>query len=316
VKYGYTVVLTERERTSQQPAHACLTVPLRRGASVTGALSIQSLQPGVLTEDHLTLLTMWSGPIAIALDNARLVETLRHQAAELQARNEELDAFAHTVAHNIKNPLQIVLGYARSSLKRFDQLGLPALRENLSGIARAGQKLNSIVDELMLLAGLRETLGINAEPLDMADIVTEACSRLAELVENHAANIVMPDTWPHAVGYGPWVEEVWTNYISNAIKYGGRPPRVELGATPDGDNQVCFWVRDNGPGLAPEEQARLFMPFERLNQAHIQGHGLGLSIVRRIVDKLGGQVGVKSALGEGCTFSFTLPAKAAGPTQI
>jgi signal transduction histidine kinase len=312
-KYGFHALLTERERATGRPARACLALPLRRGNSVTGVLSVQSLQPGVLNEDHLALLTLWAGPIAIALDNARRVETLRGQAAELQTRNAELEAFAHTVAHNIKNPLQIVLGYARSSLKRFDQLDGPAMRDNLYAIAHAGQKLNNIVDELMLLAGLRETLGVSAQPLDMAEIVIEACGRLAELMESYAADIVMPVTWPSAVGYGPWVEEVWTNYISNAIKYGGQPPRVELGATADGENQVRFWVRDNGPGLAPEEQARLFMPFERLNQAQIQGHGLGLSIVRRIVEKLGGQASVESAPGEGCTFSFTLPAKAAGP---
>ena len=117
------------------------------------------------------------------------------------------------------------------------------------------------------------------------------------------------------MGYGPWVEEVWTNDISNAIHYGGQPPRVELGATVEGENRVRFWVRDNGPGLTPKEQARLFMPFERLNQAQIKGHGLGLSIVRRIVEKLGGQVGVHSVPGEGSTFSFTLPVKAAGPAK-
>jgi signal transduction histidine kinase len=310
-KYGYKVVLTDREQSSGKPARACLAVPLRRGNSVAAVISVQSQRAGVLNEDHLTLLTMWSGPIAIALDNARMVEALRRQTAELQARNEELAAFSHTVAHNIKNPLQIVLGYARSSLKSFDRLGPEGLQENLSGISRAGQKLNNIVDELMLLAGIRETLNVGLQPLDMAEIVAEACERLADLMENYSAEIVSPAVWPRVVGYGPWVEEVWTNYISNAIKYGGEPPRVELGATPEGTGQVRFWVRDNGAGLSAEAQGRLFTPFERLNQAHIKGHGLGLSIVRRIVEKLGGQVGVESASGQGCTFSFTLPVRAA-----
>ncbi len=110
-----------------------------------------------------------------------------------------------------------------------------------------------------------------------------------------------------ALGYGPWVEEVWANYLSNAIQYGGRPPRVELGATEQADGMVRFWVRDNGPGLTPEEQARLFTPFTRLDQVRAKGHGLGLSIVRRIVEKLGGQVGVESEVGRGSVFTFTLP---------
>jgi signal transduction histidine kinase len=71
---------------------------------------------------------------------------------------------------------------------------------------------------------------------------------------------------------------------------------------------VCFWVRDNGAGLTAEEQSRLFTPFARLDQVRAKGHGLGLSIVRRIVEKLGGQVGVESEVGRGSVFSFTLPA--------
>jgi len=82
---------------------------------------------------------------------------------------------------------------------------------------------------------------------------------------------------------------------------------VELGATPQPDRMVRFWVRDNGPGLTPEEQALLFTPFTRLDQARAKGHGLGLSIVRRIVEKLGGQVGVESEVGKGSVFTFTLP---------
>jgi two-component system sensor histidine kinase/response regulator len=113
--------------------------------------------------------------------------------------------------------------------------------------------------------------------------------------------------WPVALGYAPWVEEVWINYLSNAFRYGGRPPRLELGAEAQPDGRVRFWVRDNGAGLTPEDQARLFTPFTRLDQVQVKGHGLGLSIVRRIVEKLGGQVGVESQIGQGSTFSFTLP---------
>jgi signal transduction histidine kinase len=106
------------------------------------------------------------------------------------------------------------------------------------------------------------------------------------------------------------VEEVWANYVSNALKYGGNPARLELGSDPPLDNQVRFWVRDNGNGILPEMHPRLFLPFTRLPQAHATGHGLGLSIARRIIDKLGGQVGVISdgVPGRGSLFYFTLPA--------
>ena len=113
-----------------------------------------------------------------------------------------------------------------------------------------------------------------------------------------------------ALGYGPWIEEVWVNYLSNALKYGGSPstpPQIELGAEAQPDGLVRFWLRDHGPGIPAESQAHLFTQFTRLDQVRAQGHGLGLSIVRRIVEKLGGQVGVISQVGQGSTFFFALP---------
>jgi signal transduction histidine kinase len=112
-----------------------------------------------------------------------------------------------------------------------------------------------------------------------------------------------------ALGYAGWVEEVWVNYISNAIKYGNKPPRVELGATPQPDGMIRFWVRDNGPGLSPEQQAKLFTPFTQLSPIRATGYGLGLSIVARIMDKLGGQVGVESEgiAGRGSLFYLLRP---------
>jgi signal transduction histidine kinase len=151
------------------------------------------------------------------------------------------------------------------------------------------------------------------KPLDMAAIIAEVQQRLAYMIEEYQAELVLPasSAWPTALGYAPWVEEVWANYLSNAIKYGGQPPRLELGATvlEEAKGMVRFWVHDNGPGLEPEEQAKLFTPFTQLNQVQAKGHGLGLSIVRRIVEKLGGQVNVESEgiPGRGCVFSFALP---------
>jgi signal transduction histidine kinase len=156
---------------------------------------------------------------------------------------------------------------------------------------------------------------VKAKPLDMVCIVAEAQSRLTDMIQEYRAEIVaeQPDAWPVAWGHAPWVEEVWMNYICNALKYGGRPPRLELGARAQDDGMVRFWIRDNGPGLTPEEQCRMFVPFTRLGQVRATGHGLGLSIVRRIVERLGGQVGVESegAPGRGSVFYFTLPGSSA-----
>jgi signal transduction histidine kinase len=174
-------------------------------------------------------------------------------------------------------------------------------------VLEGGQKISSIIDELFLLATIQKATDLPRELLDMNGIISAAQRRLMYMIRESDAEILMPDAWPPAEGYAPWVEEVWMNYLSNALKYGGRPPHIELGATAQG-NMVRFWVRDNGQGIPHEEQDQLFTQFTRLGDTHVEGHGLGLSIVKRIVDKLGGEVGVESTVGQGSTFCFTLPA--------
>ncbi len=230
--------------------------------------------------------------------------------AELQARNEELDAFAHTVAHDLRSYLTPILGFADTLDNEHASLSGEEAHGFLQSIVHSVQKMDNVIEELLLLAGVRKAQGVIA-PLDMTEIVALAQQRLAAMIEEDQVEITLREAsaWPVALGYGPWIEGVWVNYLSNAIKYGDRPPRVEIGATEQPDGMIRFWVHDNGAGLAPDEQAQLFMPFTRLDQVRAKGHGLGLSIVRRIVEKLGGQVGVESdgVPGRGSVFFFTLP---------
>ncbi len=243
-------------------------------------------------------------------DRKRAEGVLHLRTVELESRNEELDAFAHTVAHDLKSPLTSIVGFSGVLEKRFDRMSEEEICYYLNIIGKSGRKMNNIIDELLLLASMRKLEDVNRVPLDMADIVAEAQGRLVDAIATRQAEIALPSVWPVALGYGPWVEEIWVNYISNAIKYGGTPPYVELGATLSSDGNaasVRFWVRDNGHGLTPEEQARLFTLFTRLDSVRAKGHGLGLSIVRRIVEKLDGEVGVESEIDVGSTFWFTLP---------
>lgn len=231
---------------------------------------------------------------------------LQEANKDLERQVQELDAFAHTVAHDLKNPLSSIIGYANILAELCDSFSKEKLQHSAQRVVHNAYKMNDIIDSLLLLAGVRKQQ-VAVGPLDMSRIASETQNRLYHMIEEHGAEVVLPETWPEAVGYAPWVEEVWVNYVSNAIKYGGQPPHIELGATVRADNCVRFWVRDNGPGLLPEEQARLFTPFTRIHKERAEGHGLGLSIVQRIVEKLGGQVGVESEIGQGSTFSFTLP---------
>jgi two-component system sensor histidine kinase/response regulator len=228
-------------------------------------------------------------------------QELAAQLEELQARNEELDALAGTMAHDLKAPLTSIIGFADMLKSIHTTLPDESLEESLRAIASNGRKMDKIIDELLLLAGLRQVEQVDIQPLNMATIVNAVLKRLEDTVEEHQADIILPDSWPTALGYGPWVEEVWANYVSSAIEYGGHPPRVQLGATPEEDGTIRFWVRDNSPGLASEEQAQSLTPSGGRSQ------GLGLVVVRRIMDKLGRKASVERAEDQGSIYSFTLP---------
>lgn len=241
--------------------------------------------------------------------NALLQAEARSRAMvkELRTQNEELNAFNHTVAHDLKNPLSILLGFAEVLFQDYKGGKDEVLEQGIRVILENGRRLENIINELLLLAEVRELDEIKVESLDTASIVVETRRRLSNLIDEYRAEIAVPAAWPVAVGHRPWVEEIWVNYLSNAIRYGGRPPKVELGAMVLSNGMVRFWVRDNGPGISAEDQKRLFVPFTKLKQVNTKGHGLGLSIVQRITAKLGGQVGVESKIGTGSLFWFTLP---------
>lgn len=231
---------------------------------------------------------------------------LARQTLELQTRNAELDQFAHTVAHQVQGLLSQIIGYG-SYLEMVYKEGLDDEGQMvLKRILQSSHKMNNVLNEILLLANVSRD-DIEVIPLEMSRLVAEACKRLALDIAEYEATIYQPEEWPEALGYPPWIEEVWVNYISNAMKYGGDPPVMHLGATVLRNGMVRFWVKDNGVGLTEAEQDRLFTPHTRLHQTRARGEGLGLSIVRRIVEKCGGKVGVESEVGQGSTFWFALP---------
>lgn len=233
---------------------------------------------------------------------------LAAQNAALAATNADLDAFAGHVAHDLRSPLSVIVSYTsmlRWAGARHDS---PDLLEVLPDLDRAARSAIQLVDDLLLLARARGGPPITAGPVELELSVHAALQRVRPLAEAAGAEIALAETWPQALGYAPWVEAVWVNYLSNALKYGGRPPRLRVGAELQADGTVRCWVQDNGQGLAPEQQARLFSPFTRLHDGTIEGHGLGLALVRALVERQGGAVGLESALGAGTTFFFTLPA--------
>ena len=282
-----------------------LAVPLRLRDETIGILEVVNKLEGHFSDKDVALAETLAISAAIAIDNADLVAKLQQQKEDLEAQNAELDAFAHTVAHDLQNPLTLIIGYAEAMQLDGEDAFAPRQWKMLSTVSKNTRRMSNIVNELLLLASVRQK-EIEARPLDMGSIVQVALSRLTHLIPPNA-QITMPEQWPTAVGYAPWVEEVWENYLSNALKYGGDPPHVTLGCELMPNQTIHFWVRDNGYGLTKEEQRLLFVPFTKLSQVRVTGHGLGLSIVQRIMQKLGGDVSLTSTSGQGSTFGFTLP---------
>ena len=277
------------------------------GQEIIGHISTDNLLSGrPITPRQRDLLVLFARTVGHLSTLKRHEEELRRVNQELRERNDDLSAFAHMVAHDLQTPVALMIGYAEALSMTWPSRSEDEIQRNLRQIILSGQRMSNIIEELLVLAEARRQDVVLYE-LDMAPIVHEAIQRLEYLRIPLDGRIVASEQWPKAYGHAPWVEEVWVNYISNALKYGGRPPIVRLGADRQGDQTARFWVHDNGPGLSVEEQARLFEPFSRLDQGRPQGHGLGLSIVRRIVAKMGGQVGVESQVGQGSLFYFTLP---------
>jgi PAS domain S-box-containing protein len=259
--------------------------------------------------DQTGLVTLAVSTMHDITDRKRTEQLIQQYANEILLRNEDLAAFSYTVAHDLKSPVSNIIGFCEW-LQSHPELPPPEQQEYINVIARNAVKIDAIIDELLLLAQVRKEQ-VELQPVDMARLISEAQTRLALMISSSGAVICMPNLWPPALGYGPWVEEIWVNYLSNAIKYGQTPAgaqRIELGFSEQSDRFIRFWVRDFGPGISQEEHKSLFMAFGIQSKVRATGHGLGLSIVRLIVEKMGGQVGVESTPGKGSTFYFTLPA--------
>ncbi len=221
---------------------------------------------------------------------------------------EDLDAFAHTVAHDLRNSLSSIFSASEIMDELIHQNDKNLLSELSNLINHSANKSIQITQELLLLATTDKT-GIERKPLNMAHIYNESKKQFNDLLKNSNISLTEPEEWPQALGYAPWIEVVWTNYISNALKYGGTPPVIEVGANTLFNGMIMFWIKDNGKGLTMQQQKMLFKNFVRLEPEKADGYGLGLSIVKKIIEKLDGSVGVESnGNGDGSKFYFILPA--------
>ncbi len=234
--------------------------------------------------------------------------TERKQAERERERMiTDLEAYSHTVAHDLKNPLHMMMGMNQMlSIDLPD--AAPHIRQYLDLQMQSGMRMRNIIQDLLFLAQVRAQSEIVPVPLAMTPMVKNVLIGLESEIQLTEAVIDVQDPMPEALGIEAWLEQVWTNFLSNALKYGGTPPLVRVRAEAQSNGMIRFSVQDNGAGLTEAQQAKLFRQFVRLEPDRAPGTGLGLSIVKRIIERLGGQVGVICPPNMGCTFYFTLPA--------
>ncbi len=248
---------------------------------------------------------------AIAIAMARFGDMIKlHRLnQDLSARNEDLDAFAHAVAHDLQNPLALLIGFSEALRKYYDTLSEEDLETCLYNIENSSRKMSDIIDQLLLLAETRN-MEVEMKPLNTNEIVQQAQERLTDLIKERQAEITMPKSWPDALGHSQWLEEVWYNCLMSAICYSvNNPPHLELGGAVLPEGEVQFWVREDSSQQKPQdEEDDLFALLQApVDTKKSKRQKLRVSLVKRIVEKLGGKAEMENTAEHGNIITFTLP---------
>jgi PAS domain S-box-containing protein len=231
----------------------------------------------------------------------------KRQEKELSEKNSELERFTYTVSHDLKSPLVTVktfLGYLEQDLASPDK---ERVKQDVAYMHTAADKMGQLLDELLNLARVGHKMN-PAERVTFKELAQEAVRLVAGRISTGGAEVQVADAAVVLEGDRPRLMEIWQNLVENACKFmGNQPkPRVEIGVEQRGSETV-FFVRDNGTGIDPRYQAKVFGLFEKLDPKG-EGTGMGLALVKRIVEMYKGRIWVESpGLGQGANFLFTLP---------
>jgi len=230
------------------------------------------------------------------------------QSLRIQQLEKDLLGLSQRMNHDLREPinglnesLQHMLDNRRAGWNIEEMAGIRGMRERI-------ERLSQVMEDLQKIAEVQRHLP-SIQPVAMADCIEGALRRLAHPIRALKPDFQSPSEWPTVRAHAPWLEEVWFNLISNALKYGGNPPSLHLGHQKQANGDIRFWIEDNGDGIRPNNIAEFFNGLELLSPGQSEGQGLGLALVKRIIIKLGGTVGVDSTgvPGQGCRIFFTLP---------
>ena len=293
---------------------------LRRGETIRHFETVRMAKGGRLIEVSLTVspIRTASGEIVGASKIARDLTPLRlyatelenkvqERTADLQAANARLEAFAFSVAHDLRAPLRGMHGLAQALLEdygsRLDATGQDYARR----IVDEATSMDVLINDLLAYGRLSHVdLAISA--VDLAEVLDASVYAVRDDVQRSGARVDIESRLPTVQGNRSVLIQVFSNLLSNAVKFGGRAPSVRVWAEMRDPRVVHVWVEDQGIGIAPEHQERIFGVFERLHGAETYpGTGIGLAIVKKGIERLGGRVGVESHEGGGSRFWVELP---------
>ncbi|HEY5909177.1 MAG TPA: ATP-binding protein [Verrucomicrobiae bacterium] len=310
---------TELVKSLGVQAYACH--PLKVQGRVLGTLSFGTRSRTQFDEGELSLMLAVTDLVAIAMErqqsaaelqqmNQELEQRVRERTRSLEEMTEHLNAFCHSVAHDLRAPLRTQIGFAELLLEEYaNQLG-PDGRKYAELVLRGAERQDHIIADL--LAHIKVSLAeMPVEPVSLPEAIAKARADLAFEVRQKDAIIEDRETGEARVkANSSSLHLVILNLLTNACKFvpAGTQPHVRLW-TSNGGGFVRLWVEDNGIGIDPLESSRLFGMFQRLNRSRkYPGTGMGLAIVKKAVERMGGQVGAESEPGKGSRFWVELPA--------
>ncbi|MFP8954734.1 sensor histidine kinase [Natrialbaceae archaeon A-arb3/5] len=238
---------------------------------------------------------------------------LQKTVSQLEESNERLEQFAYAASHDLQEPLRMVSSYLQLIERRADDELDEECQEFLSFAVDGSERMRRMIEALLEYSRV-ETQGESFESVDLDAVFADVCSDLQVKIDDHDAEITA-ESLPRVDGDERQLRQVFQNLVENAIEYNGdEPPRVRVSATRNGTGarNGTTWtvaVQDEGIGIDPDDQDRIFDVFHRLHshEEHA-GTGIGLALCERIVERHGGEIWVESEPGEGATFSVTLPA--------
>ena len=307
-----------------QRIHTWMAVPLRVKGQMIGIIALDGYQVGQFSERDAQLAVTYANQVAIALENARLFSDLQAELSlrkklilELENKNAELERFTYTVSHDLKSPLFTIrgfLGYLEQDAVYGNQV---RLKSDIQRITDATDKMQRLLNELLELSRVGR-LKNESTYFSLAELAREASELVQGRIMERGIAVHIDPNLPDVYGDRPRLMEVLQNLLDNAAKFMGdqKEPYIEIGRDGDEDGKPIFYVRDNGMGIPLEHFERVFGLFNKLDPK-TDGTGIGLALVKRIIEVNGGRIWVKSEVGKGSTFFFALPASgAARPDSV